>query len=396
MNINQISRSTLYLGVNDRTTALFESLWPIPHGVSYNSYLVSGADKSAVIDGVEVGHALEFIAHIRSAGNGRVPDYLVINHMEPDHSGAISILRKEFPDITIVGNAQTIGMVKGFYGITDNTMTVRDGDILDLGGCRLKFVLTPMVHWPETMMTYLVEDEVLFSGDAFGCFGALRGAVVDEAMDTASYYPEMERYYANIVGKYGSPVQKALKKLDGVPVSMICPTHGPVWKSEIDKVISVYDRLSRYESEEGVTIVYGSMYGNTAAAAEAIASRLAANGIRKIAVHDASHSHLSYILTDIFRYRGVIVASPTYSATLFPPIESVMNAIRTREIKNRFIGIVGSCAWAEQASKAIRAHSEAAGLELVSDPVAFKHAPAAEVLKQCEDLADRMAEAVRG
>ena len=161
MNINQISRSTLYLGVNDRTTALFESLWPIPHGVSYNSYLVSGADKSAVIDGVEVGHALEFIAHIRSAGNGRVPDYLVINHMEPDHSGAISILRKEFPDITIVGNAQTIGMVKGFYGITDNTMTVRDGDILDLGGCRLKFVLTPMVHWPETMMTYLVEDEVL-------------------------------------------------------------------------------------------------------------------------------------------------------------------------------------------------------------------------------------------
>lgn len=394
MNINRISKSIFYIGVNDRTTDLFESLWPIPQGVSYNSYLVSGTDKTAIIDGVEVRYALEQIAHISSVCGGRVPDYLVINHMEPDHSGAIRILRREFPDMTIVGNAQTIGMVKGFYGITDNTLTVRDGDTLDLGGCTLKFVLTPMVHWPETMMTYAVEEQTLFSGDAFGCFGALRGAVVDEDMDTAPYYPEMVRYYSNIVGKYGSPVQKALKKLDGVPVSLICPTHGPVWKSEIANVIGLYDRLSRYEGEEGVTIVYGSMYGNTQAAAEAIASRLASDGIRKIAVHDASRSHLSYIIADIFRYRGLVVAAPTYSATLFPPVEAVMNAIRTREVKNRYIGIVGSCTWAEQASKQIRTQAESAGLELVAEPVAFKQAPDHGTLDRCNELADKLAAAV--
>lgn len=395
MNIKQISQSILYTGVNDRTTALFEALWPIPEGVSYNSYMVTGTDRCALIDGVEASRALELVAHIREFAGDRKPDFLVINHMEPDHSGAIRVLRSEFPELTIVGNAQTIAMIKGFYGVDGNMMTVRDGDEIDLGGRTLKFFLTPMVHWPETMMTYIPEEKALFSGDAFGCFGALRGAVVDKDMDTAPYYPEMERYYSNIVGKYGVYVQRALKKLDGVPLDLICPTHGPVWSCEIDKVLSIYDRMSRYEAEEGVTIVYGSMYGNTAAAAERIASRLAANGVRKIAVHDASHSHLSYILADIFRYRGLIVASPTYSGTLFPPLESVMNAIRTREISSRAIGIVGSCTWAPQAHKSFVAYADEIGLTAVSEPVVFKHAICSDVVVKCEILADAMTRAIR-
>jgi flavorubredoxin len=356
---------------------------------------VKGSDKWALIDGVEVSRALDLVDHIKAMADGRQPDYLVINHMEPDHSGAIRILCNEFPQLTIVGNAQTLSMIKGFYGIADRTLAVRDGDTLDLGGRTLQFVLTPMVHWPETMMTYLVEEKTLFSGDAFGCFGALRGAVVDTDMDTTSHYPEMERYYACIVGKYGVPVQRALKKLDGVPIEMICPTHGPVWQDEIKRVIAIYNRLSLYEAEDGVTIVYGSMYGNTAAAAEAVAARLAANGIRKIAIHDASHSDLSYILADIFRYRGLVIASPTYSGTLFPPIETVMNALRTREICNRVVGVVGSCTWAQQATKSIQAYLDTMKMELIDEPVAFKHAATAETVAQCEAVADKLTEALR-
>lgn len=395
MNIKQISETILYTGVNDRTTALFEALWPIPQGVSYNSYIVTGSEKYALIDGVEASHALELVDHIREMVADRTPDYLVINHMEPDHSGAIRVLRDEFPDLTIVGNAQTIAMIKGFYGVDGNMLAVRDGDVIDLGGRTLRFVLTPMVHWPETMMTYVPEEKALFSGDAFGCFGALRGAVVDEDMDTAPYYPEMERYYADIVGKYGVYVQRALMKLDGVELGMICPTHGPVWRSEIGKVVDLYDRLSRYEAEEGVTIVYGSMYGNTAAAAEAVASRLASEGVRKIAVHDAAHSHLSYILADIFRYRGLIVAAPTYSGTLFPPVEALMEAVRTRGLSSRMIGVIGSCTWAPQAHKSLASYAESIGMKLVVEPVSFKHAMDQATLAQCETLADKMAEAIR-
>lgn len=391
-----IPEKVFYIGVNDRTTNKFESLWPLPYGVSYNSYLVKGSDKIAIIDGVEVSHALEQIDMIRTISPDRDPDYLIINHMEPDHSGGISILRQAFPGIQIVGNNQTLAMVKGYHGLTEGTVAVKDGETLDLGGATLKFVLTPMVHWPETMVTYLEEDKTLFTGDAFGCYGALNGAVVDQDMDTARYFPEMVRYYSNIVGKYGQFVQRALKKLDGIALDFICPTHGPVWHSQIAKVVDLYDRLSRYEPlDNGVTIVYGSMYGNTARMAEAAADALAQAGVRDISVHDAARTDLSYILADLFTHRGLIIAAPTYSDSLFPPVAAVLEAMTIRGLKNRSVAVLGSHTWSQRAIGIIEQGLEALGLEAVAEPVNGKHSPSADVLEQCAVAAKALAESLQ-
>ena len=376
------------MGVNDRTTQRFEALWPLPYGVSYNSYIVTG-EKTALIDGVEISQCDNLVKHIKEIIGDKHPDYLVINHMEPDHSGAIKVLRGYYPNMTIVGNAKTLEMVNGFYGISENVIAVKDNDTLDLGGKTLSFRLTPMVHWPETMMTYVAEDKVLFSGDAFGSFGALNGAVVDEEMDIEPYIPEMYRYYSNIVGKYGMPVQKALEKTSDLAVDYICSTHGPVWHSEVSRVVSIYDRLSKYEAEDGVVIVYGSMYGNTQEMAEAIATRLAERGVKKIKMHNVSYSHLSYILSDIFQYKGLIIGAPTYSNTLFPLIESVVQAIKTRELKNRVVGSFGSFTWASKAVKRINEVLEESHLldaEIVS--VENKQAPGAIDIEKCRALAD--------
>lgn len=349
-----ISKHVDYIGCNDRTTYRFEALWPLPYGVSYNSYLVKGSEKTAIIDGVEISDALRQIDNIERLLGGRKPDYLVINHMEPDHSGSIRVMKQAWPELTIVGNAQTIGMVAGYYGDCGETMTVKDGQTLSLGDVTLKFVTTPLVHWPETMMTVLEEEKILFSGDAFGCYGALNGAVCDTDMDTSRYMPEMVRYYSNIVGKYGAFVQKALKKLEGFVPTAICSTHGPVWKERIAEVIGLYDRLSRYEPlDNGVTIVYGSMYGNTERLMERVAAGLAAGGVRDMAVHNAAKSELSDMLADAFRHRGLVVASPTYSEKVFPPVWNFLEAIKTRGLANRRTLAFGSFTWVSKAGPGI-------------------------------------------
>lgn len=392
MNTARISESVYYIGVNDRTTARFEGLWPLPYGVSYNSYVVVGTNKTAIIDGVEAGHALLQIDHIQRLLGGRHPDYLVINHMEPDHSGAIRVLRQAYPDITIVGNAITLGMIKGFYGVDAGFLEVKDGDVLDLGGgVELSFHMTPMVHWPETMMTYLASDSVLFAGDAFGCFGALDGAVIDSDMNTERYFPEMLRYYSNIVGKYGVYVQRALAKLSGVQIGTICSTHGPVWRQDAAKVVDLYDRLSRYEPlDNGVTVVYGSMYGNTERMAEAAAAALARRGVRDISVINVSHTDLSYIIAEIFRHRGLVIASPTYSATIFPPVAAVVDAIVTRGIKNRSVALMGSFTWAQQAAKAMESRLADAGITPVIAPVVVKQSPGDAAFEEIDRLADAL------
>ena len=396
MRLHQISDHVYYVGVNDRKTELFESLWPIPSGVSYNSYLVVGSEKTAIIDGVEVSHALQQIDAIRSVLGDRCPDYLIINHMEPDHSGAIRILRQAFPDITIVGNVQTLAMVKGFYGVADNFLTVKDGDVLSLGDdVTFKFALTPMVHWPETMMTYFAEEKTLFSGDAFGCFGALNGAVVDKAMDTTPYFSEMIRYYSNIVGKYGQFVQRAMAKLKETAIETVCSTHGPVWHDELPKVIDIYDRLSRYEAlDNGVTIVYGSMYGNTERMIEAAADALVEAGVRNISVHNAAKSDLSYILADLFTHAGVIFASPTYSDSIFPPVAAAIEAATLRGLKNREVAVIGEFTWAPMAAKKMGAAIEASEMNLISDPITAKHAPDGAILEKCRALAAALAEKI--
>ncbi|MDD3320670.1 MAG: FprA family A-type flavoprotein [Paludibacter sp.] len=346
----EITKDVFYVGVNDRQKHKFENMLPLPQGVSYNSYLIVD-EKTALVDTVDIAMGDIFIEKIQSQLQGRTLDYLIINHMEPDHSGSLKLLRKYYPEMQIVGNSKTLDMVYGFYEVTGKTLEIKDEDTLVLGKHKLQFHLTPMVHWPETMMTYEITEQILFSGDAFGCFGTLDGAVVDENMNVDKYWDEMTRYYANIVGKYGSAVQKALKKLTPLDINYICSTHGPVWKEYITKVVDVYDQLSRYETNEGVVIVYGSMYGNTELMAETVAQGVAQAGIKDVIIHNVSKSDPSVIIQDIFKYRGLIVGSPTYCNELYPEVESLLSKIEIRGIKNHIFGCFGSYTWASAAVK---------------------------------------------
>lgn len=388
--ITEISTNIHYVGVNDRTKHLFEGLWPLPLGVSYNSYLI--VDKSVVlIDTVDHCYTDLFFEKIKNILGERPIDYLVVNHMEPDHSASISDLCHVYPNIKIIGNSKTIGMIEGFYGIFDKFHEVKDGDRLFLGEKNLAFYMTPMVHWPETMMTYCENDKILFSGDAFGCFGTLDGGIIDYQMNTEKYWDEMFRYYSNIVGKYGAPVQKALAKLSGIDIQMICSTHGPIWKEEIQKVISIYNKLSLYEGEEGVVIAYGSMYGNTERMAEIIAQELAAQGIKNIVMHNVSKSDMSYVLRDIFKYKGLIIGSPTYTNELFPNIESLISKLESRDMKNRIFGYFGSFSWAGAAVKRLSAFAERIKWDVTGNPVEMKQGITPEKIVQCQELAKAIA-----
>lgn len=388
MNFREITDGIYYTGVNDRVTEKFEGMWPLPYGVSYNSYVVMGSEKVALIDGVDIDLLHPYLSDVHDTIGDRKIDYMVIHHMEPDHSGAIPDVLRRWPDLKIVGNTQTIGMIKGFYHIMDDNcfVTVKEGDTLDLGGLTLKFVMTPMVHWPETMMSYVPERCLLFSGDAFGCFGALNGAVVDSEMNLELYWDEMYRYYSNIVGKYGKFVQKAMAKLEGVDLDYICSTHGPVWHERIAEVTGIYDRLSRYESEPGATIIYGSMYGNTAEVAEEIARGLAEGGVKTIRIHNASTSSMSDMIRDAFRYRILVVGSATYSMTLFPPVAAFLTAMKVREVRDKVFAGFGGYTWAPNS---VRAEIEAFCQEQGIEPqgfVAMKQSMDAEVRSQAREL----------
>jgi flavorubredoxin len=369
--MKQIKNKIYYTGVNDRNKRLFESLWPLPNGVSYNSYLLDG-DETTLIDTVDICFSEQFFGQIAEILGSRPLNYLIINHIEPDHSGCLSLIRDKYPDVKIIGNKLTFGMLAGYYGITDGLLEVHDGDTLSLGGRTLRFVTAPMVHWPEVMFTYDETDKVLFSADAFGTFGTLDGGILDVELDTSRYWSEMVRYYSNIVGKYGNPVQKALQKLQGVDVQMICSTHGPIWTEERSKAIKIYDRLSRYEGIDGLTIVYGSMYGHTERMAETIAAAASDAGVRNIALHDVSKTHASFILRDIFNYKGLIIGSPTYSNQLFPEIDSLLHRIELREIRNRLYGCFGSFTWAGAAVKRLVAFGETMKWEFAGEPIEQK------------------------
>ena len=388
-----VAKDIYYVGVNDRQKALFENLWPLPGGVSYNSYLIVD-DKTVLVDTVDICYSDLFFKRVAKLLNGRKLDYLVVDHMEPDHAGSIRLLRQIYPEVKIVGNKQTFGMLAGYHGITDGLHEVKEGDTLDLGHHKLSFYMAPMVHWPEVMVTYEETEKVLFSADAFGTFGTLDGGVLDTDMDTDRFWSEMTRYYANIVGKYGGPVQRALKKLSGLDIQTICSTHGPVWTRQSGDVIALYDRLSRYEGLDGVTIVYGSMYGHTEQMAEDIATALSDGGVRHIAMHNVSKSHGSYILRDVFNYRGLIVGCPTYSGQLYPEVEMVLSEIKLREVKDRLFSYFGSFTWAGAAVKHLAAYAEAMKWEVVGTPVEQKQGISTE--EQCIALGQAMAERLRG
>lgn len=390
--MKQIVNNIFYVGVNDRNKTLFEGLWPLPNGVSYNSYLVVD-DKVCLVDTVEVDFFVQFLENIHSVIGDRPIDYLVVNHMEPDHSGSIALIRKYYPDIQIVGNKKTFQMAEGFYGVAGNLLEVKNGDKLSLGGREFTFVMTPMVHWPETMVTLDAASGVLFSGDAFGCFGALNGGVVDAQINCDSFWLEMVRYYSNIVGKYGTPVQNALKKLQGLQIDYLCATHGPVWHENVSRVIDIYDRLSRYEAEPGLVICYGTMYGNTERAAEAVARAASEAGVKNIVMYNVSKTHHSYIIRDVFRYNALIVGAPTYNTGLYHEMEVLLSELSQKDIKGRLLGCFGSYGWASKAvGEILRWNDERLHYELVGQPVEIKQALTADTAAQCEALGRAMAE----
>lgn len=367
----EIANDIFYVGVNDRLKHKFENMLPLPYGVSYNSYLIVD-EKVALIDTVEMSFGDIFIDKLQSQLKDRPIDYLIINHMEPDHSGALSLIRKYYPNITLVGNKKTLEMVNGYYGIDNNTLEISDGETLSLGRHKLTFYLTPMVHWPETMMTYDETEKVLFSGDAFGCFGTLDGGVLDTEINLDKYWDEMYRYYANIVGKYGGPVQKALQKLTPLDIQVICTTHGPVWTEYASKAVDIYDQLSRYEGKKGAVVVYGSMYGNTERMAEAVAQGLVQNGIKSVVMHNVSKSDPSVILQDIFKYKGLVIGSPTYCNDLHPEIHSLLTKIKIRQIKNRDFGYFGSFSWAGVCAKKLAEFGEIMKWRVIDETVEEK------------------------
>jgi len=391
----EITDKIYYVGVNDRNKSRFEGLWPLPDGVSYNSYLIDD-DKVCLIDTVEVDFFTQFIENIHHVIGNRDIDYVVINHMEPDHSGSLGLIKKFYPNVKFIGNKKTFGMLSGFYGIDGETIEVKNGDSIALGKHTLKFVLTPMVHWPETMVTLDIMSNVLFSGDAFGCFGALNGGLIDTDICCDSFWLEIIRYYSNIVGKYGIPVQNALKKLAGVQIDYICATHGPVWHQYIDKVLGLYDKMSKYETEEGIVICYGTMYGNTERMAEVIARAASKAGIKNIVMYNVSKTDHSYILRDVFRYRGLIVGAPTYNTGLYHEMDVLLNEIGNKDVKNHYLGWFGSYGWASKAVEKIQELNETRlHFEPVGEPVEMKQSLTTEVAVQCEALGKAMADRLK-
>lgn len=367
-NINnmRISDRIRYVGVNDLNKQFFENQWPLPSGVSYNSYLVVD-EKIALIDTAAAGFKEDFLKNIEVEIGDRPIDYLVVNHMEPDHSALMSDIRNQYPDIQIVTNAKAVPMIAGYQDITDNIMVVKDMDKLNLGSSSLNFFMIPMVHWPETMVTWHEEEKTLFSGDAFGCFKAVDNPLSSEFCD---FEDEMIRYYSNIVGKYGTPVQNALKKLKSLDIQRICSTHGPVWQEELSKVVDLYDRMSRYKTKPGVCLVYASMYGNTEKAAMAVKDELDKRGI-ECAVHNLNEENVSFAYRDVFKYDTIIVGSPTYNGNIFPSIETFMNGIKLRLVRDRKFEAFGSYTWAAASVKLLNAFAKESGLNVVSDGISF-------------------------
>jgi flavorubredoxin len=385
---------TWWIGTNDYETHLFEGLWPLPRGISYNSYLIVD-DKVAMIDAVKHGFAAGEIRKIQTVAGGRAIDTLVVNHMEPDHSGAIPLLRAIYPKLTLVGNRKTAEMLAAFYGITENVQVIADGDELRLGAHALKFFLTPMVHWPETMMTYDSATKVLFSGDAFGGFGALADGIFDDQVDRDYYAVEVLRYFTNIVAKYSPMVHKAIARLTGLDIAIVAPTHGPIWRANPQEIIARYDRWSRRETQPGATVVFGSMYGNTERMAEAVAGGLVEGGIEAIRVHNVSRAQPSFILNDIWQWQGVALGSPTYNTKLFPLMDDFLRLVANLQIPARPVAIFGTYGWSKGAVAALEEFARGCKWNLI-EPIVEAHCSATDAeLDSCHQLGMNLAKAIQ-
>ena len=388
-----------YVGVNDRNKHLFEGMWPLPYGVSYNSYLIDD-ETVALVDTVDICYFEVYLRKIKSIIGERPIQYLIINHMEPDHSGSIRLIKQHYPDIIIVGNKQTFGMIEGFYGVTGEQYMVKDEDFLALGHHKLRFYMTPMVHWPETMMTFDETEGVLFAGDGFGCFGTLDGGFLDTRINLDRYWDEMVRYYSNIVGKYGPHIQLLLKKAGGVldQIKYICPLHGPVWRKDLGWFIEKYDTWSRYAPEtQGVLIVYASMYGNTENAAQALAASLCDKGMSKVAMYDVSSTHVSQLISEAFKYSHIVLASVTYNLGIYPAMHDFLMDMKALNLQNRTFAIIENGSWAVKSGDLMQkfVNDELKNMTVLNERLSLASSMGTDKRTELEALADAILESMK-
>lgn len=386
-----ISDQIKYIGVDDTDIDLFESQYVVPEGVSYNSYLILD-DKVALMDTVDARGMEAWEHNLLEALAGRKVDYLIISHLEPDHAGSIGRLVELFPDVTLVGNAKTFQMLPQFFakGLDScGTLTVKEGDSLTLGTHTLSFYMAPMVHWPEVMVTYESSEKILFSADGFGKFGALS---LTEGEDWAC---EARRYYFNIVGKYGNPVQALLKKAAGLDIAMICPLHGPVLKENLGYYIGLYDTWSKYEPENtGVLVAYASIHGNTAKAAECFAEMLRQRGVEKVVVSDLAREDMAEVIEDAFRYDRMVLCAASYDGGVFPCMQDFLHHLQSKTYQNRTVGLIENGSWAPCAAKTMRGIVDTLKNVTVVEPVVTIRSVMKETDQQAmEALADAIAHA---
>ena len=393
--VQKITSDMVYVGASDRRLALFENVFPIPRGVGYNAYLVLD-EKTVLLDAVEEAVAVRFQENLEHSLGGRPLDYVVVNHMEPDHSASLAGVLRRWPEARVVGNAKTLTMLAQFTGedLSSRAVIVKEGDTLSSGHHTFTFVMAPMVHWPEVMVTYDTTDRILYSADAFGTFGALNGNLYADQMNfERDWLDEARRYYTNIVGKYGVQVQSLLKKAAGLDIAMICPLHGPIWRENIDWFVEKYQNWSAYTPEDrAVAIFTGSVYGNTDNAADILAARLAEKGVKKIAQYDVSHTDVSQLVAECFRCSHLVFAAATYNNGIFTPMENLLLDLKAHNLQNRTAAVIENGSWGPQAGKLIREIlSGMKNISVLESGVTVKSAVLAPQREALEDLADAIA-----
>ncbi len=394
----QVKPDIYWIGVNDRTTDLFEGVWPITEGgVSYNSYLVMG-EKKALIDMAAGHHAAAFIDQVRDLIDPAELDYIVVNHMEPDHTGTAGLFASLATKAEFLVSAKAAPMMASYYGLTEGIRVVKDGESVDLGGLTLQFHMVPFVHWPETMVTYVPEHKVLFSCDAFGGYGALPGRVFDDqCVDMAFYTRESLRYYTNIVARFSGPVLRAIEKLKPLEIDVVAPSHGLVWRKNPGYIIDLYGRWAQLATEPadpGVTLVYGSMYGNTERMMNAVAEGVSRTQL-PLEIFDVARTHASYILPSLWTRSGVIVGAPTYEVSLFPPMSQALASAVHKKVMNRKAAYFGSFGWSGGALRELKEIVEPLKWDWL-DTLEFAGAPTKDTLREGEAFGERFARALLG
>ena len=396
----KIKEDLIYVGGSDRRLSRFENLFPIPRGVSYNSYVLLD-EKTVVMDTADESISRQYIENVVHALGGRPLDYLIVQHMEPDHCAMIDTLLRRYPEAKMVCTAKAVGMLEQFYGMDakDRALVVKEGDKLSTGAHTLHFVMAPMVHWPEVMVTYDEKDKILFAADAFGTFGALAGNIFDDEITFDSVWMnDARRYYTNIVGKYGIQVQALLKKASALDIQMICPLHGPIWRANPGTLLEKYQKWSAYEPEDKtVMLAYATMYGNTENAVNVLAGMLADKGVKNIAMYDVSETDVSELVAESFRCSHLVLAAPTYNSGIQPKMEAYLSDIKALNLQNRTVAVIDNGTWAATAGKQMIGMLEGMkNMTILENPISIKSALAENQLGALEALADELAKQVNG